>query len=344
MILIQDNRPKEAFKRTTFSNYKKSDVRQALVDTMLRDKIEPACYWCAELLCSGLIIELWEVIFHFMSKYIHLGNPKLPIFIHNRYDVFRVKMNEQMYYNELDIRNDKEIRDLFLEVICILTLSSKKNSLEYLKIDRAEEFDMTKNMIRLKAPSQEYAESVLREKDPSELLIAINELLYHISTKQCKSAFYWVDWVIEYDIICRGKKETCLCEPRSFVEDTKYQSDIIWLVWDAIVQFTERLNHSFLLKTVRALCHLFAVKYTNGAVRRRRFMIYHAITLLTENTNLFLPLCSNLETVTLVLTQSDEIFNQVRENEIIDETIEKSEKQKVYETSMQKLKLLNDFS
>ena len=36
---------------------------------MYQGKIEPSCYWAAELICSGHYPELWECIFFYRKTY-----------------------------------------------------------------------------------------------------------------------------------------------------------------------------------------------------------------------------------------------------------------------------------
>lgn len=123
---INDIRISSAFKGISFSGFKKTEVRTQLLENMKKGKIEPACYWCAELVAAGHYLEIWESIIYYMSKNIHLANPKIAIYLAMRYTIFKNIVGQGMYTSELQLRNNSNIRKLFSEVICNLTLSNKK--------------------------------------------------------------------------------------------------------------------------------------------------------------------------------------------------------------------------
>ena len=213
---IIDVRTHTDFKTISFSEFKKTEVKKQILLAIFQGKIEPACYWCAEMVCAGHFTDIWEICLLYLSKHIHLGNPKLAIYLEKRFAVFRNIMQQGMFYDELQLRNHQTIRDMFAEIMCILASSPKKNSLELVKINRVEEFDITNIQERLKAPSVQFAEPIFRKEDPKELWIAMNEFAYQISmddghVPNAMLAWYWVEWIIAFDEICKKKKnEMCL--------------------------------------------------------------------------------------------------------------------------------------
>ena len=344
---INDARLPNDFSGISFSNYKKVHVRNKLIENMLNNKIEPACYWCCELICAGHFMDIWENIIHYVGKHIHIGNPKIIIYLKKRFILFQSIINDSQITYPHQLRNHPTIRQLFAEIIATLTLSNRKHSFEPIKIKREEEFDMTKLSDRLHAPSVTYITNILRKDDPKELFIAINEFSYNISedNKHTINACYWVEWIIEFSLICKKRKEPCECSPRRDIPvEIKYQTNIIWILWDALFYHCEKLNNSYIQALLESLLVLFCIKYSAGTNKKRRYLLYFGVALLTETIPNDIKLMNDKDTITHVSNNINLIYKQIKKNEIkptSDYLFANLEKESRLNASLEKMNLVN---
>ncbi len=340
--IINDIRKSKDFSGITFSKFKKSEVKKALISSINNNKIEDANNWSTELICAGHYSELWDIILLVISKYIHLANPKLPIYIDMRFNEFKNILLTSYLNNELEMRNNDKIRYIFTEVITILSLSNKKPSFEKVKIKK-EEFDLINLRERLKADSIDYGKIVLRENDPKEIIIAVNELYYHINKKNIQQCYYWIEWIVEFDLICRRNKRKINLDIRAFPNvDTKFKYDTIWIVWEIILIESEK--NEILKKIIKSLLSLFSLKYTNSIPRKRIYILYFAFELLLECYNYDLQVISNKEILKTVLKKKDILYKNVKKNEDAPKTDylfkNLNEKSNIEKTNM-KLEIIN---
>jgi len=345
---INDIRTSRDFKGVSFSKFKKADVKKELLNSLINSKIEPCCYWSAELICAGHYGDLWEIIIYFYTKNVHLGNYKIAAYLELRIKHFKEVVNNGYLDNELRMRNSDKIRRLFCEIMCVLCDAKCKHSFDVVKIKK-DDFDMTQLRDKFKAPSNKYAEDIFLDEDPKELLPAVNEIAYNISEegKNIMNACYWIEWIMEFETICKGKREKLFCERRNFSQvETKCQKDVVWILWDLFLQEATKRS-KIIKKTMDALLTLFTLRYHTGCSKKRRNILYFAVSLLCENianTEEIIRDCQK-EMMTNIIKKIDLVYKQIKKNEESPGTeyLFKDMKSSNLEKTIEKLEKMNSF-
>lgn len=344
---INDMRQINEFSGISFSKYKLTEVKKELINSINNNKIETALYMSAELICSGHFKELWEIMLLILGKNIHLANIKLPIYLKIKFDTFKDILTSGYVDFEIKMRNNTKIRDLFAELIIILTYSNKKTTIERVKINK-KEFDLTDLSGKLKADNVNYNKDVFHKEDPKELFISINEFCYNLIPKVANMlhACYWIEYVLEFENICNKKKIKCKCERRTFAPvSDKDQYDIIWIIWDALLQQSTKKD-KMVIKTINSLLNLFCVRYSTGVKRKRIYLLYYAVSLITEPINYNNQvLLKNPEMLKQIKSKINLIYKELKKNEEAPKTgylFKGTQKEKNLEKSIEKLEKMND--
>lgn len=311
-FLIQDKRTIKDFTKNTFSNYKKSKVKTQLLKCINTNKIEESCYWSSELICSGHFIELWEIIILYASKYVHLGNPKLPLYLSARIDIFKQILENKYIGNELELRNNQQIRYLFSEIVTILCLSRKNHTFNQINIKDDNDFNIIKITNKLKAPDLSYIKGIFQENDPQELLISVNELSYNIFIKNNYTACYWIEWILKYRSICKKNKQICKIQQREYIENTKYRENIIWIIWDILLFYSKKNNH--IHEIMKSLLSMYCLKFSEGIINKRKYIFYFALSLLTNDFDNSIKIYENINVINKVKNKINLIYYEICEN------------------------------
>jgi hypothetical protein len=341
---INDSRENKEFKGVSFSGFKKTEVKKQFLNTLSKSEIETSCYWSAELICAGHYIDVWDTILLFYGKHVHLGNPKLSVYIESRINSFKTLMEKE--FVELHLRNNEIMRKLFCEMICLLCYAKQKHSFDEVKIKETD-FNVIYLAEHLKAPHTHYIDSLYLENDPKELYIASNELAFHISEqgKNIIDSCFWMEWIMEYDNLCKQKKTYLVCEIREFAPTKK--TECVWLIWDIILRESEKEIHNDLTrKILKSLLALYGVKYGPSSFKKRKYLLYFAAALLTEYVDYTVELVKEEHKCAIqeIVKNVNSIYGQIKKNETQPiETKDKDVKQKNWEKTVEKLEKMNEF-
>jgi hypothetical protein len=345
---INDLRGENEFKGFSFSKFKKVEVKKELLNSLLNAKIEPACYWSAELICAGHYNDLWEIILLFFSKFVHLGNSNIATYLEMRINDFKSILNNGFSDDILRLRNNEKIRKLFCEIMCILCDAKRRHSFDNIKI-KNDDLNMLTIKNKFNAPSTEYGEEVFTSEDPKELFPFVNELAYSLteSGNNQMNACYWIEWIFEYETKCKSLKEKIFCERRNFAKvDSNCQKDIIWIIWDIFLKEAEKRS-KIINKLIHSILSLFCLKYTTGCHKKRKNLMYLCISILCEK---FIPekeiiRHSKINLVSQIKTNIDLVYKQIKKNEESSNTdyLFLGLKSSNLENTIKKLETMNSF-
>jgi hypothetical protein len=321
---INDIRSAQDFTHCTFSQHKKSEVKEELVRNMLLGKLDSCAHWTAELVCAGHFSFLWDLILHYLAKYINIGNPKLPIYVLMRFNDFKNIINQRNYINEIDLRNNVSIRQLFVEIIANLATSVKKPGFEPIISLKNNAFDITNLALIMKAPPTyiDHIAEILKDDDPNELYIIFAEFAFCLYEKRDQSmACYWIDWIIQYQAHCIKIKEPIKCANRNTMPvEHKYKCNVVWILWEIIIAFAT--NNPLLHKIMCALLNLFCIQYKTQVCIRRINLLFFAVSLITENVDFSVEIISQnvKENVAYILENNDKYYGELKKNEYAPKT------------------------
>ena len=121
--------------------------------------------------------------------------------------------------------------------------------------------------------------------------------------------------MMEYDGICKKDKTPLSAERRSFAPvKESAQMDIIWIVWELLL-----LNspNTITTRILNSLLNLFSIRFTASCKKKRRYILYFAVELITEkvNQNIEMITKENQIIVKGLVSKINNLYKAVKKNE-----------------------------
>lgn len=288
---IYDTRTVVDFQKFTFSGHLRTHVYKVLDENIKLGHADYSCYWSLELLCSGLTHSLWQTLFESTAKHINRGAPNAFLYLVRMYEKFSPYESQYDISRMTEIRNNPEARTLICEVAASLAMSRKSKLPTVPKIKPEHDFKQQTVTENLKSPSANYARHLAKLKDPLELYIPLNEMVYCMrpETRDVTRALYWVAWILKYSSQYKKQNKTdLLCSPRpNDYIDSKSYNNAIWLIWDAVLDSTKSSPQSGLLSQyIDALYKIHCLRWQPSLLKQRLCFLVVAIQYLCESTTL----------------------------------------------------------
>ena len=102
--------------------------------------------------------------------------------------------------DDIELRNNSEIRSMFCELVIIICKSNSKTCLHENKV-KYDDLNIEIISKKLQAIDYSYIANIFLQEDPREIYMALNEFAYHISndSKNYNMACYWCEWINTID-------------------------------------------------------------------------------------------------------------------------------------------------
>ena len=325
---IIDYRSANAFKKTTFGNYQKSDVLSAFQKSITNSNVNEACHWMVELLVSGYVDEIWFKLLILHSKLINIANPLLSQYIYYRYNQYLKLIDNPNFSGEFVIktRNVQELRNHLAEITGILAISPKNVLSKTPKITK-EEFRIDNFKCLLNAVEYKLVDHICMYEDPSEVKVVANEIAYHLRllTSSFDKCNYWIHWLLEWEKFSSKKigKFQCGQRQKSYIKP-QFHHDFIWLIWDVVFQEVNSRKNTNYKTQIKYLYELYCYHFSISNKKKKIYLLLHSFLLLTMDVNWTTSIISNYP---LILQTSANInllfaeYKKIEESKNVDQEL-----------------------
>tara|TARA_Y100000590_G_scaffold1649_1_gene2063 strand:- start:19106 stop:20143 length:1038 start_codon:yes stop_codon:yes gene_type:complete len=306
--LINDVRSLVSFKKSSFSNYKLSEVNTIFKQMIMKEKIEESCYWTAELFCSGYVEKVYEFFLILFCKNINIYNPELIYRLYKRYNSY-LELSKANSYKELI--NNQSIRNQLCELSVLFCKSIKNKTW---KLPSITNEDLTLKILTTKLVCKDYSliQKYIKNGDTDELKICMSELCHSIHIKQFKTCCYWVCWINYFEKLYLKKNKEYICGYRdiSTIEE-KYKKDYVWFIWEIIIDNCDDKSSIY----IQSLLQFYKYKFTKVKKNKRFPIIIACLKMLTE------PLSTikleNDNNLILICSRINMIYKEIKKNEVL---------------------------
>ena len=96
---------------------------------------------------------------------------------------------------------------------------------------------------------------------------------------------------------------------------------------------------------MQSLYSLFCIKYTTASCKKRRYLLYFAVSILTENISSNIELINNKNAINLFKNKINSIYKQIKKMKKSPNTeylFANIEKENTFEKSLKKMQILNN--
>jgi hypothetical protein len=321
-VLGNLTQPEQVHSKISYGGYPKATIIRKWQKSIISNKLEEACFWTAEIDCSGWQADFWSKLAIISSKHIHIHNPRLPILLWRKTQ----KYKERTTINGVswkELRNDPSSRSDLCQAVGVVTTSKNGSTLTIPKTIVREEEDF--------AHEHEYRTHswIKRHEINKTVLTQVSRICYNIENRNLQESLRCLSLALGFEETTKktdpGSMEASPCRLK-FIPDAS-RTQWIWVLWEALIEGCRSMcrgeDAMWLKLTIEALCNLFIFDFRPTAKRTKMPLLTHAIILIAGKPDWELPVMNSTSlnlidmachNISLMYEEIDTIA-QKRENE-----------------------------
>lgn len=117
-------------------------------------------------------------------------------------------------------------------------------------------------------------------------------------------------------------------------------------MWDILLDYADKSRNEMIIKIMHSLKSLFVIKFTESTPKKRRYLLYYAVELLTENVPSGIRILPDKGVLEKVTENIDLIYKQIKKNEHAPRTeylFNGLDKKKAIEKSIKQMDMIKQF-
>ena len=335
--LICDIRTSKDLNGGTIGGYKKRDTVNVFQNSIINNRIEEALYWGVELHSSTYDKEIWNSIHDIYKKYIHINNPKLFFYINRRENEYNKIIVNYPKKHYIFSRNNQEIRNLFCDLISILTLSKKNNLFLDKSLPKVNLTKITKDDLKNRLLEEKY--NIIQDLGYESLnnteILCLNQIFHNLNNHQgtLNNCFYWYillekSWKskkkksdnvynVENDINNYIKsrqlnKDSILNYVNNGNSKNNLWTEIIWKMIDKILMNNEK-NNIFIEK----LKIYYNTNFKESKINNLKYIFFIVFYILKQNINWNIPLINKYDIYIQCCANINQLYMKLSNNILI---------------------------
>jgi hypothetical protein len=190
-----------------------------------------------------------------------------------------------------DMRNNIPVRQMVCEAAATVALTRKNKLMSLPTIKPEHDFQQVTITENLKAPSSNYVRHLLKEEDPMDLYVSLNELAYCLrpEARDFTRAIYWISWILKFASVFKQTNKRsleCSYRPNPYI-DQSHGRHVVWIFWDIVQNASRSSPQAGVLNPyIDALYKLHCLRWNPSVMKARCCFLVCACLYICESNTL----------------------------------------------------------